>query len=738
MKKIFASLLILFLAVSVLGTTRSAQAGSAVWLVLPQRQHKVDASVSNAIGHLASDEAITVIVTLNKQADLSRVNGANRAARQQGVLQALQATSNATQGQLKKLLDSRKGQGSVKKYVSFWVFNGFSVTATGDVINELAQQPDVYSITSDDLQIIPTTYGNPEPNISLVNAPALWSQGYTGQGVVVASMDSGVDVSQPDLSGRWRGGSNSWYDPYNQHPTTPYDKSGHGTWTTGIMVGGNAGGTTVGVAPDAKWIAVKMFNDAGSSTTTAIHQGFQWLLDPDGNPATNDAPDVVNNSWTYATPGCYLDFEPDLQSLRTAGILPVFAAGNGGPSANTSYSPSNNPSAFAVGAVDNTNQIYGYSSRGPSACGGSTGPYPEIVAPGVNIHTTGLGSTYYNDSGTSFAAPHVAGGLALLLSAYPNLSASDQAQALMSSALDLGASGPDDVFGYGLMNLSAALNWISSNPALVNLALNKPVTVSTYQDSAHNGAMAVDGNQTTQWQTVRVKGKNPVKTESIEVDLGSIQNVSRVVLKWDAYYATTYNVQVSTNRTTWSTVFNTSVGSGGDNTATFNTTQARYVRMNSTVWNNSTNRNWLKEFEIYAGASTALADTPAPTSEPSPTPSPTPAPANSVHVGDLDANPAANGARWNATVIVKVHDTFEAPLQGAVVSGAWSNGATGNGSCTTGADGTCSITSSALKTSVSNVTFTVTNLSSGFSYQSSNNHDPDGDSNGTVIVVSKP
>ena len=90
----------------------------------------------------------------------------------------------------------------------------------------------------------------------------------------------------------WRGGSNSWYDPYGQHPAVPTDMSGHGTWTMGVMVGGDAGGTSLGVAPEAQWISVKIFNDQGGATATAIHLGFQWLLDPDGDPATPDAPDV--------------------------------------------------------------------------------------------------------------------------------------------------------------------------------------------------------------------------------------------------------------------------------------------------------------------------------------------------------------------------------------------------------------------------------------------------------------
>ena len=478
MKKFIPFLLVIVLAASVIGTRQHAYASPVAWHV-DASPVRVDARLASSLHQLQPGNMITVIVTLRQQADLSRVRGSNRAARLKGVIQALQGTSNATQGPLNQLLKSRKNQGKVSRFESLWVLNGFSITATADVINELAQHPDVLSITSDDLPIIPTSYGMPEPNVSLVNAPALWSQGYTGQGVVVANMDSGVDGTHPDLSTRWRGGGNSWFDPYGQHPLTPTDLNGHGTWTMGVMVGGEAGGTTVGVAPDAKWIAVKIFNDAGSSTATAIHQGFQWLLNPDGDPNTADAPNVVNNSWTYSSPGCYLDFEPDLQSLRAAGILPIFAAGNGGPYPNTSYSPSNNPSAFAVGAINNNSQLYGYSSRGPTTCGGSSGPYPELVAPGVNIKTTDLYGGYYSTTGTSLAAPHVGGGLALLLSAYPNLAAVDQERALINSAVDLGVAGPDDAYGYGRLDLLAAFNWLAVNPTATPVITDTPTPLPT-------------------------------------------------------------------------------------------------------------------------------------------------------------------------------------------------------------------------------------------------------------------
>jgi len=275
-------------------------------------------------------------------------------------------------------------------------------------------------------------------------------------------MDTGVDVTHPDLASRWRGGTNSWYDPNGEHPATPTDVSGHGTWTMGVMVGGDAGGSSLGVAPDATWIAVKIFNDRGTATSTGIHQGFQWLLDPDGNPATADAPDVVNNSWTMSASGCLLDFQPDLASVRAAGILPVFAAGNYGPLSGSSASPANNPEAFAVGATDDADVLYPYSSRGPSSCGQPV--YPQLVAPGVGIHTTDLYGLYADETGTSVAAPHVAGALALLLQAFPGMSADRQAAALENSAIDLGAAGPDNSYGDGRLDALAAYQWLSTTP----------------------------------------------------------------------------------------------------------------------------------------------------------------------------------------------------------------------------------------------------------------------------------
>jgi subtilisin family serine protease len=369
----------------------------------------------------------------------------------------------------------------VDKIVPLWVSNEIAVRATPAVIGYLSTLPEVAAVepvqsVADPANRVAGAAASTMPaNLSTINASALWDLGFRGQGVVVANMDTGVDVTHPDLATNWRGGSNSWYDPNGQHPTTPTDVSGHGTWTMGAMVGGSTSGTPIGVAPDAKWIAAKIFNDRGVATTTGIHQAFQWLLDPDGNPATADAPDVVNESWTMSGLACDLEFQPDLRSLRAANILPVFAAGNDGPAANTVFSPADNPEAFSVGGTDVSDALDPYSSRGPSTCGAQQSP--NLTAPDTNIVSTDLYGGYATGTGTSLAAPQVAGTLALLESAYGVLPVGQQEAALQSGAHDLGPSGPDPGFGYGRLDALASYNWLAATPDFTIAAAPQSLTV---------------------------------------------------------------------------------------------------------------------------------------------------------------------------------------------------------------------------------------------------------------------
>lgn len=434
----------------------------------------VSPQLEAVLGSLPPDEEIPVIVTLREKPDLrglkSELTGISRRPQRQKLIEMLKGLADSSQTLLKALLETRKA----KNVRSLWIINGIAFSIPAYMVQEIAGQPEVERVSLDSTvsvpPVMPAAATVSEWNIDAIRAPVLWNSGYTGQGVVVANMDTGVDVLHPDLASSWRGGTNSWFDPNGQH-LTPSDLNGHGTGTMGVIVGGSAGGTNIGVAPGAQWIAVKIFNDNDVATLSVIHQGFQWLLDPDENPSTDDAPDIINNSWGLdgSLNRCVTEFEADVQALRTAGIAVVFSGGNSGPYQSSSISPANYPERFAVGAVDETLNIASFSSRGPSACDSTI--YPEVVAPGVNIKTADLTfdgvfpNSYVHVNGTSFSAPHVAGTMALLMSAFPNITLSQLEEVLKTTALDLGPKGPDNAYGYGLVDALASFVALGAIPS---------------------------------------------------------------------------------------------------------------------------------------------------------------------------------------------------------------------------------------------------------------------------------
>ena len=453
-----------------------------------------------ALESLPSSEEISVIVTLSDKADIWPFKDMQKSLRRAGIIKALKSKADLTQRGLRTFLESRRA----REIKSLWLINGMAVTAPADVVRGLSSFPGIEEIKPDETIRVPemsyASFSTPEWNISGIHAPDLWTLGFTGTGVVVANMDTGVDMDHPDLGNKWRGGMNSWYDPNGQHDS-PTDVDGHGTQTMGIMVGGDAGGTAIGVAPDAKWIAVKVFNDAGRASYSTIHQGFQWLLDPDGNPDTDDAPDVVNNSWALdgSVNQCVTEFKEDIQALRASGISVVFAAGNSGPYRSSSLSPANYPESFAVGAVDETFKIASFSSRGPSVCDGGT--FPEVVAPGASIRTSDLTfggvfpDSYAFVNGTSFAAPHVAAAMALLLNAFPGLSVSELELALKQSSLDLGAMGADNAYGYGLIDVLEAYQMLLNPTPSISIAPSSHQFANTKEGKSSSPQIFILTNQ---------------------------------------------------------------------------------------------------------------------------------------------------------------------------------------------------------------------------------------------------
>jgi subtilisin family serine protease len=433
---------------------------------------RIDPALMQSLNAAPSSDHFSVIVRMADKVDISHLKGLlgkeEKKRRQSIVVKTLRDKAQASRSSIRNKLDAKEREGRIWKIKSLWVINGYAFNGDAATIRELATRDDVEEVIPDRIvslgQPALATTASGRWNLDMVGAPILWQLGYSGQGTVVANLDSGVDVNHAALSAKWRGGTNSWFDAFDAvdpfHPsTTPFDDNGHGTSTMGVMVAGNTTDNPVGVAPNAIWIAARIFDSKGNGSISGIHEAFQWLLDPDNDPNTADAPDVVNCSWTLdqANPGTYDGtFADDIQALNAAGVAVVFAAGNSGPFPGTSVSPGNNPGAFPVGATGSDDLVTTTSSRGPSAFDNSI--YPIITAPGSGIRTTALtGGGNFPDSyttvdGTSVAAPHVAGVLALLLSINPNLTVSELENALRSSALDLGTVGPDNSYGSGRLD----------------------------------------------------------------------------------------------------------------------------------------------------------------------------------------------------------------------------------------------------------------------------------------------
>jgi subtilisin family serine protease len=276
-----------------------------------------------------------------------------------------------------------------------------------------------------------------ECGIATVHADGVWTQtGLRGDGIVVATMDTGVEWTHPALQSKYRGWdgatadhSYSWHDAIA--PTAaPLDDHNHGTHCTGTMTGDDGAGNQIGVAPGAKWVGCRNM-DHGNGTPATYLDCIQWGLAPyplggdpfvDGRPDL--APDITNNSWSCPpSEGCdAFSLEQAFENVRAAGQLTVGAAQNAGPQCSTIFSPLGIYDAvFTVGAVDCAGVLAGFSSRGPITADGSERRKPNVAAPGVSVRSSIRNNLYAPMSGTSMATPHAAGVAALLWAAKPNL-----------------------------------------------------------------------------------------------------------------------------------------------------------------------------------------------------------------------------------------------------------------------------------------------------------------------------
>jgi subtilisin family serine protease len=506
-------------------------------------------------------------VVLEQQADLSAATKLKgKASKGRFVYRTLFQAAAESQRAIRAELDARGVE-----YRAFYLVNAILVKGDRNLAKVLAARPDVQRI--DGNPVMRQELPQPEPperlafdpdwlnpadpaaptagkailaaeaGISYVRAPQVWGLGYTGQGVVVGGGDTGYRWTHEALKSAYRGWNGAtashdfnWHDSVHSgggscgaNSAQPCDDNGHGTHTMGTAVG-LAGANQIGMAPGARWIGCRNMNQ-GAGTPASYLECMEWFLAPypvGGTTAQGDpskAPHVTINSWGCpASEGCTTPniLLTGVSNTRAAGIVMEVSAGNSGSGCSTVVDPPSfyDPS-FTTGALSTgTDSIASFSSRGPVTADGSNRIKPDISAPGTNTRSSfGSGDTTYSSlSGTSMAGPHVAGGVALLLSAFPSLLGNPDAieARLTSSAHPIplttatcsSAAGavPNNVFGFGRLDVGCAVpakvsgstSVCAGSPATltVNLIGSGPWTLTWSDGTVQSGVSANPATRT--------------------------------------------------------------------------------------------------------------------------------------------------------------------------------------------------------------------------------------------------
>lgn len=499
---ILSLIAIFILAFSLLSPAVSvAKEGKVQYETLEESKNVTTNKLSSRLADQFDDkDKLTFLVKFKEKADTEKVvKGLKNLTQEKlsarevknqlhsAIIAELKETAMTEQQDVLQYLNKEMERGQVEDIHSYFIVNGLAVTATKEVAEKIAGFPEVEKILpnekrelysavkqNEDLKSPKSERANVEWNVEKVKAPEVWEEGVTGKGVVIASIDTGVEWDHPAIQGKYRGFNSetgevdhsfSWFDA-TEGESKPYDDIGHGTHTVGTMVGSEPDGTNqIGVAPEASWIAVKAFTEDGG-TDKDLLAAAEWILAPTdekGNMRIDMAPDIVNNSWGGG-PGLDEWYRDVVTEWRHANIFPEFSAGNvdrNNPGGSESVAtPANYPESFATGATDIRDKVATFSLRGPS-------PYdeikPDISAPGQVIRSSIPGGGYAENSGTSMAGPAVSGVAALLRSVDKSLSVDTMEDILTSTALPLTdeeyPESPNNGYGYGLVD---ALNAVSA------------------------------------------------------------------------------------------------------------------------------------------------------------------------------------------------------------------------------------------------------------------------------------
>ena len=425
-----------------------------------------------------------LFVIMKYQADISDIAKIkDRDERLTAAYKQLTEHANSTQADLRNFFDL-----AGVEYTPYYLENAMEVRGgtlirlyllTRPEVDRIIPSPRLRAVSDDSPQpgYLTEVDGSVQWNISMIGADKVWDEfNVRGEGIIVGQSDSGVDGNHPAIAKQYRGYNSgddyNWFDPWDG-TTSPNDEGGHGTHTTGIVLGANG----IGVAPGAKWIGCVNL-DRNLANPALYLDCMQFMLAPfphGGDPLTDGDPTqaahVLNNSWGCPMlEGC--DPNALLQAtdnLRTAGIFVVVSTGNDGPMCETVESPlSLYDSAFSVGAIDQFGDMAQFSSRGPVTVDGSGRIKPDIVAPGVQILSSTPEGTYAEFEGTSMAGPHVVGVVALIWSAQPNLIGDIDAteQLIIDTAQPYTGDGsigcfsgdtPNNAYGYGIVDVYEAV-----------------------------------------------------------------------------------------------------------------------------------------------------------------------------------------------------------------------------------------------------------------------------------------
>ncbi|MBU1119650.1 S8 family peptidase [Patescibacteria group bacterium] len=318
--------------------------------------------------------------------------------------------------------------------------------------------------------------------VTRIGAEKVWTDS-KGTGVKVAVIDTGTELTHTDLSANIITG----YDFVN-NDTNPSDDNGHGTHVSGIIASTQNSAGNIGAAYQAKIMPVKVLNNEGYGYLSDVAKGIYYAAD---NGAR-----IINMSLGSSSDS--LTLKTAIEYAAKKGVLMIAAAGN--ESGSSCQYPAAYSSVICVGATDTSNKLASFSNMGS-----------ELSAPGVSNYSTYIGNTYRYMSGTSMATPHVAGAAAVVASFCTTCSTAEIRTVLKNTAVDLGTTGYDSVFGYGLVDLVAAIN--SLRP-VEEVPVEEPTTETPVTETPTPTVPDTTKNQTKQNQPQSIKFVEPETDET--------------------------------------------------------------------------------------------------------------------------------------------------------------------------------------------------------------------------------